>query len=163
MQLHETSGVPSGTVWPLMSCTSSPGPCPTTRWWWWTPIGAYACFAYGRGAQHLRILHEDGHYDTLTSLPGFFGKSYFCSFCYQPYNHAGQHACTNNPTHCGGCLQNGCSDYRDAYAHYQSPTVSCPSCRRAFYGPHLSGQPPRSDPPLGKTGRIRMPFRLPEP
>ena len=22
-----------------ISCTSSPGPCPTTRWWWWTPIG----------------------------------------------------------------------------------------------------------------------------
>ena len=78
---------------------------------------AYACFAYGRGAQRLGILHEDGHYDALTSLAGFFGIGYFCSFCYQAYNHAGQHACTNNPTHCGGCLQNGCSDYRDAYAH----------------------------------------------
>ena len=96
---------------------------------------AYACFAYGRGAQRLGILHEDGHYDALTSLPGFFGKGYFCSFCYQAYNHAGQHACTNNVSHCGGCLQNGCSDYREAYAHYQSPTVSCLSCRRAFYGP----------------------------
>ena len=96
---------------------------------------AYACFAYGRGAQLLGILHEDGHYDALTSLPGFFGKGYFCARCCQPYNHAGQHACTNNPTHCGGCLQNGCFDYREAYAHYQSPTVSCPSCRRSFYGP----------------------------
>ena len=35
---------------------------------------AYACFAYGRGTQLLGILHEDGHYDALTSLPGFFGK-----------------------------------------------------------------------------------------
>ena len=34
---------------------------------------AYACFAYGRGAQLLGILHEDGHYDALTSLLGFFG------------------------------------------------------------------------------------------
>ena len=96
---------------------------------------AYACFAYGRGAQLLGILHEDGHYDALTSPQGFFGKGYFCARCYQAYNHDGQHACTNNPTHCGGCLQNGYSDYREAYAHYQSPTVSCPSCRRSFYGP----------------------------
>ena len=96
---------------------------------------AYACFAYGRGAQLLGILHEDGHYDALTSLPGFFGKGYFSARSYQPYNHAGQHACTNNPTHCGVCLQNGCSDYQEAYAHYQSPTVSCPSCRHSFYGP----------------------------
>ena len=96
---------------------------------------AYACFAYGRGAQLLGILHEDGHYDALTSLPAFFGKGYFCARCYQPYNHAGQHACSNNPTHCGGCLQNGCSDYEEAYVHYQPPTVSYPSCRRSFYGP----------------------------
>ena len=134
IQLHETLGV-------------RPGPCGTderhqfaltlpeytlvvvdANW-------AYACFAYGRGAKFLGILHEDGHYDALTSLPAFFGKGYFCARCYQAYNHAVQHAFTNNPTHCGGCLQNGCSDYREAYAHYQSPTVSCPSCRRAFYGP----------------------------
>ena len=96
---------------------------------------ACACFVYGRGTQLLGILHEDGHYDALTNLPGFFGKGYFCARYYQPYNHAGQHACTNNPTHCGGCLQNGCTDYLEAYAHYQPPTVSCPSCRRSFYGP----------------------------
>ena len=134
IQLHETSGV-------------RPGPCGADELHQFARAlpdytlvvvdanWAYACFAYGRGAQRLGILHEDGHYDALTSLPGFFGKGYFCSFCYQAYNHAGQHACTHNPTHCGGCLQNGCSDYRDAYAHYQSPTVSCSSCRRAFYGP----------------------------
>ena len=58
---------------------------------------AYACFAYGRGAQFLGILHEDGYYDALTSLPAFFGKGYFCSLCYQAYNHAGQHACTDIP------------------------------------------------------------------
>ena len=127
-------GGPSGTVWRRRIAPVSPGPSRihvgggrrqsglrVFRLWSWCPI--------------LGILHEDGHYDDLTSLPGFFGKGYFCSLCYQPYNHAGQHACTNNPTHCGGCLQNGCSDYLEAYAHYQSPTVSCPSCRRYFYGP----------------------------
>ena len=32
----------------------------------------YACFAFGKGATLLAILHEDEHYDTLTSLPEFF-------------------------------------------------------------------------------------------
>ena len=96
---------------------------------------AYVCFASGRGTRLLGILHEDGHYDALISLPGFFGKGYFCARCYQPYNDAGQHACTNNPTHCGSCLQNGYTDNLEAYAHYQPPTVSCPSCRRSFYVP----------------------------
>ena len=84
---------------------------------------AYACFAYGRGAQFLGILHEDGHYDALNSLRGFFGKGYFCARCYQPYNHAGQHACTNNPTHCGGCLQNGA-----LITEKPMPTTSPPPC-----------------------------------
>ena len=35
------------------------------------------CFAFGQGATLLAILHEDEHYDTLTSLPGFFGTGYF--------------------------------------------------------------------------------------
>ena len=152
IQLHETSGV-------------RPGPCGADELHQFALAlpkytlvvvdanRAYACFAYGHGTQLLGILHEDGHYDALTSLPGFFGKGYFCARCYQPYNHAGQHACTNNLTHRGGCLQNGCSDYREAYANYQSPTVSCPSCRCYFYGPTclanhlgltLDGKPARS-------------------
>ena len=34
----------------------------------------YACFVFGQGATLLALLHEDEHYDTLTSLPGFFGQ-----------------------------------------------------------------------------------------
>ena len=45
---------------------------------------AYACFAYGRGAQRLGILHEDGRYDALTSLPGFFGKGISAPFVTRP-------------------------------------------------------------------------------
>ena len=48
--------------------------------------------------------------DRLGHAYDAYGKPYFRARCYQPYNDAGQHACTNNPNHCGGCLQNGCSD-----------------------------------------------------
>ena len=37
--------------------------------------GAYACFAFGEGEKQLAILHDNGHYDTLTSLSGFFSTS----------------------------------------------------------------------------------------
>ena len=36
--------------------------------------GAYVCFAYGQGGTLMGLLHEDGHYEALTSLPAFFGK-----------------------------------------------------------------------------------------
>ena len=96
----------------------------------------YHCYAYGEGEQRLGLLYDDSHYDALTSLAGFFGRSYFCGRCYQAYNTQGQHACTQNPFHCGACLQEGCADYLAAYDHYRSATVSCQSCGRQFYGEH---------------------------
>ena len=96
---------------------------------------AFACFAYGNGDTILGLLHEDGHYDALSSLPGFFGKSYFCAPCFRPYNNEGQHACPKNRhNHCGACLQKGCTDHIDAYRHYKSPNVRCEPCGRSFYG-----------------------------
>ena len=80
IQLHETSGV-------------RPGPCGADELHQFALAlpkytlvvvdanRAYVCFAYGHGTQLLGILHEDGHYDALTSLPGFFGKGYFCARC----------------------------------------------------------------------------------
>ena len=96
---------------------------------------AYACFAYGRGDTLLGLLHEDGHYDALSSLPGFFGKDYFCHKCFRAYHHLGQHACPNNQAnHCGACLQDGCPDHAEAYRHYRTAQVLCPPCGRVFYG-----------------------------
>ena len=40
---------------------------------------AFSCFAYGCGNTLLGLLHEDGHYDAFSSLPGFLSRSYFCS------------------------------------------------------------------------------------
>ena len=36
---------------------------------------AYACFQYGHGDIALGLLHEEEHYDALTSLEGLLGKS----------------------------------------------------------------------------------------
>ena len=57
---------------------------------------AYACFQYGHGDIPLGLLQEDEHYDTVTSLEGLFGKSYFCPHCLKGYDHLGEHACPNN-------------------------------------------------------------------
>ena len=95
----------------------------------------YHCTAFGQGDKLLGLLYEDGHYDALTSLPGFFGKNYICSSCLLSYDHAGKHACPNNAAiHCGACLQEGCPDHLDAYRARRSATLGCNQCGRQFYG-----------------------------
>ena len=111
---------------------------------------AYACFAYGRGDTSLGLLHEDGHYDALSSLPSFFGKDYFCSKCFQAYHHLGQHACCNSQAnHCGACLQDGCLDHAEAYRQYRTAQTLCILCGRSFYG-DASLQAHRSKTQAGK-------------
>ena len=43
--------------------------------------------------KQLILLHEKGHYDVITSLPGFLGRSYVCCHCFKPYNNKGRHRC----------------------------------------------------------------------
>ena len=50
--------------------------------------------------KQLVVLYNDGHYDIIISLPGFFGTSYFCARCLKPYDNEGHHACDNSPDHC---------------------------------------------------------------
>ena len=40
---------------------------------------AYSATAYGRGPTRLGLLYDQGHYDTLTSVEGFFGTCLFLS------------------------------------------------------------------------------------
>ena len=40
---------------------------------------AYSLVAYGHGDRLLALLYDDHHYDTLTSIKGFLGRSYLCS------------------------------------------------------------------------------------
>ena len=48
--------------------------------------------------KQLVLLHEKGQYDVITTLPGFFGRSYVCSHCFKPYDHAGKHHCKSDKT-----------------------------------------------------------------
>ena len=95
----------------------------------------YACFAFGQGATLLAILHKDDHYDTLTSLPGFFGSSCFCGRCLKPYNQQGRHRCSEGKdVHCPGCQKNECDDYIEAYLRKRLAHIPSRHCRRQFYG-----------------------------
>ena len=91
--------------------------------------------AFGpRQDKQLVLLYNHQHFDVVTSLPGFFANSYFCRCCLKAYNNAGQHACANNPDHCPACLQNVCTDYRQAKAQRRTASLPCDRCKRAFYG-----------------------------
>ena len=128
---------------------------------------AYACFAYGHGDIPLGLLHEDDHYDALTSLKGLFGKSYICLHCLNAYNDLGRHACPNNKANfCGSCMQEGCEEHIDAYKHYRSATLECPQCHRFFYGQQcldahrmksISGKPVGPDRPSVCVTRRKCP------
>ena len=55
--------------------------------------------------KQLILLHDHGHYDVITRLPGFFGSSYVCAHCWKPYNTEGRHRCTKRKDHCRSCCQ----------------------------------------------------------
>ena len=87
----------------------------------------YVLMSFGPPSQRqLVLLYDDSHYDVITSLPGFFGTSYFCARCLKPYNNQGHHACDNNPDHCSPCLQTACLDYTKAQG--RCGYITCPSC-----------------------------------
>ena len=61
-----------------------------------------------------------GHYDVITSMPGFLGKSYFCHKCKQAYDNTLGHLCEGMCTSCRsfGCIVND--------------PVKCDRCNRWF-------------------------------
>ena len=134
-ELHELAGVPRG------KCGDAELKCfaahPSMYDYTIVVVDADRCFetfVYGFGHKRLALLHEKGHYDTITSLPGFFGTSYVCAYCFKGYDHQGQHRCLRNENHCGACLQEGCPDHARARSTYGSTTRTCDQCLRSFYG-----------------------------
>ena len=65
-------------------------------------------------SKQLILLHEKGHYDVITSLPGFFGASYVCAHCFKSYNDGGGHRC-QAVLKCRACVQKKCPDFLHAY------------------------------------------------
>ena len=95
----------------------------------------YSVTSFGKPQEkQLVLLYDNEHYNVITTLPGFFGNSYFCARCLKPCNNEGQHACENNPDHCSSCLQTGCEDFTEARCRNQPPATPCGSCKRMFYG-----------------------------
>ena len=76
----------------------------------------------------------NGHYDTITSLTGYFGSSYVCKRCYKPYDHEGQHKCSNNKERCPACQQNVCNNYLDAINEHRQSHLPCTDCNGSFFG-----------------------------
>ena len=83
--------------------------------------------------KQLILLHEKGHYDVITRLPGFFGSSYVCAHCWKPYNTEGHHRC-HKKKQCGACRQKECPDFQAAYPRGQKATRRCQQCHRDFFG-----------------------------
>ena len=86
------------------------------------------------GPPQDKQFYNQQHYDVVTSLPGYFGTSYFCGRCLKPYDHQGKHSCSNNQDHCPACLQNFFTDYREAKAQRRPASLPCDRCKRFFYG-----------------------------
>ena len=83
--------------------------------------------------KQLILLHDHDHDDVITRLPGFFGSSYVCAYCWKPYNTEAHHRC-NKKRLCGSCRQKKCPDFQAAYYRGQKATRRCPSCHRDFFG-----------------------------
>jgi len=66
----------------------------------------------------LYLHHE--HFDVITSLPAFFGRSYSCPACNKGYNTKEDHKC--NRTGCAGCHQEKPCQFED--------WALCPDCNR---------------------------------
>ena len=83
--------------------------------------------------KQLILLHDHDHDDVITRLPGFYGSSYVCAYCWKPYNTEAHHRC-NKKRLCGSCRQKKCPDFQAAYHRGQKATRRCPSCHRDFFG-----------------------------
>ena len=55
--------------------------------------------------------HEEaeGHFDTITKVPGFINRGYFCHNCLKGFNNRDKHVCAE---FCRTCRRNGCTPER---------------------------------------------------
>ena len=83
--------------------------------------------------KQLILISHDGHYDVITSLPGFFSKVYFCLDCEKGFDHndLSHHCCPGNKCWC--CHQTDCPDF-ETKRKQGLATIDCPECNRKFFG-----------------------------
>ena len=102
--------------------------------------------------KQLILLQEKDHYDVITSLPGFFNKSYVCVTCFQTYNNEGRHRCTKK-VECRACCQKECPDFLHAYPRGLKATRRCDECGRDFFSEILVTRPIAPKPEMEKWHR----------
>ena len=69
----------------------------------------------------LALYYHNNHFDTITSLPGFLNRGYFCHKCHMTYSNTADHVC---PTMCGSCRRFEC--------FLQGDGIVCNECDRMF-------------------------------
>ena len=69
----------------------------------------------------LALYYQNNHFDTITSLPGFLNRSYFCHKCHVAYSNTADHVC---PSMCGSCRRYEC--------YLQGDGIRCNECDRMF-------------------------------
>ena len=77
----------------------------------------------------LYLLKSEHHYDCLTTIKGFFNRSYWCDDCDRAFStdDPAHHSCQGR--HCLACGENPCPD------RFERPHLLCESCHGLFYGP----------------------------
>ena len=69
----------------------------------------------------ISLYYHNNHFDTITSLPGFLNRRYFCHRCHKFYDSTTDHMC---PDMCRSCRQFGCV--------LQGDGIVCNECDRLF-------------------------------
>lgn len=90
----------------------------------------YITFKGPEKDKRLILIHHNEHYDIVTSLTGFFNRSYFCLKCERGYDHEemNRHPC--HASKCNICQQKDCKDKR------VQPSIHCNNCNRRVKGDH---------------------------
>ena len=93
---------------------------------------SYMCIFKGDPAPRvIGLLKHEHHYDTITSFPGFFNRSHYCTTCDKGYsnNDFAHHSCQGRV--CRACSSKECPDWRVG----TQPTFRCEQCNFLFFGP----------------------------
>ena len=69
----------------------------------------------------LGLYYHNNHFDTITTLPGFLNRTYFCRGCHKAYSNTADHLC---PAQCGLCRRYEC--------FLQGDGIRCNKCDRMF-------------------------------
>ena len=74
--------------------------------------------------KRLYLYHSNEHFDAITNVTSFLGKSYYCTGCEKGYSVKCEHICQHR---CRDCFSQICKAYKSTVNR-----VICNDCRRSF-------------------------------